>query len=145
MSRTLHDIRTVTAESELLALWPVVGQLRPHLDAASFVAQALRQITEGWYATALYEAGAPRAFAGWRVNEMLAHGKLLYVDDLVTDESSRSSGHGKALLDWLKTEGRRLGCRSLQLDSGVQRKLAHAFYFRERMHISSYHFAVPLD
>jgi hypothetical protein len=30
------------------------------------------------------------------------------------------------------------------LDSGTHRRDAHRFYFRERMHISSYHFALKL-
>jgi hypothetical protein len=36
------------------------------------------------------------------------------------------------------------GCSVLDLDSGVQRHDAHRFYFREAMHISSYHFMRPL-
>lgn len=140
------DIRDATDEAALRAAWPVVAQLRPHLDADGFVARALRQQAEGWRATVLYDAGGiPRAFAGWRVQEMLAHGRLLYVDDLVTDGAARSGGHGRALLDWLKAQARVQGCASLQLDSGTQRIDAHAFYLRERLRITAFHFAVALD
>ncbi|KAF1692155.1 GNAT family N-acetyltransferase [Pseudoxanthomonas koreensis] len=139
-------MRAAGDEAALRAAWPVVVQLRPHLDEHAFVAQALRQLAEGWQATVLYDArGIPRAFAGWRVQEMLAHGRFLYVDDLVTDATTRSSGHGKALLDWLKDQARALGCASLQLDSGTQRTDAHAFYLRERLRITSFHFGIPLD
>ena len=129
----------------LRAAWPVVAQLRPHLDEAKFVAQALRQIAAGYRATALAEAGVVRAYAGWRVQEFLVHGRHLYVDDLVTDSTARSAGHGKALLDWLKVQATALGCRSLQLDSGTQRIDAHAFYLRERLRIVSFHFSGALD
>ncbi len=140
------DIRPADDEAALRAAWPVAAQLRPHLDADSFVAQALRQQAEGWRATVLYDAdGIPRAFAGWRVQEMLAHGRLLYVDDLVTDAGARSGGHGKALLDWLKEQALAQGCASLQLDSGTQRIDAHAFYLRERLRIVSFHFKAALD
>ena len=134
------DIRPAGDEAGLRAAWPVVAQLRPHLDEDAFVAQALRQRAEGWQATVLVEDGVVRAFAGWRVQEMLAHGRFLYVDDLVTDTRVRSAGHGKALLDWLKDEARRQGCDNLQLDSGTQRVDAHAFYLRERLRIVSFHF-----
>ena len=134
------DIRPVDDETGLRAAWPVVAQLRPHLDEDAFVAQALRQRAEGWQATVLVEAGVVRAFAGWRVQDMLAHGRFLYVDDLVTDSQARSAGHGKALLDWLKDQALRLGCGNLQLDSGTQRVDAHAFYLRERLRIASFHF-----
>ena len=89
--------------------------------------------------------GVPRAFAGWRVLEMLAVGKHLYVDDLITDASLRSRGYGRQLLDWLKTQARHLGCARLQLDSGTQRKDAHAFYLREGLRIESFHFGIVLD
>jgi len=138
------DIRTISSEDDLRAVWPVVAQLRPHLDEVAFVAQAKRQYGEGWQSTVLYQDGAPKAFAGWRVQTMLAHGRLLYVDDLVTDSRSRSAGHGKALLDWLKAEAVRRQCDVLQLDSGVARREAHAFYFRERLRISAYHFTIDL-
>lgn len=139
-------IRTVDSPAELRAAWPVVQQLRPHLDEARFVAQALRQIVDGYRATVLYvDDGVPRAYAGWRVQEFLVHGRHVYVDDLVTDETARSRGHGKALLDWLKAEARRLGCRRLQLDSGTHRKDAHAFYLREGLRIESFHFGIALD
>lgn len=139
------DIREIVGDQALHAVWPVVAQLRDHLDEAGFVSQARRQFAEGWHAVAVFQDGAPRAFAGWRVQEMLAHGRMLYVDDLVTDAHVRSGGHGKALLDWLKAEARRQGCRKLELDSGTQRHGAHAFYLRERMRISAHHFSIDLE
>ncbi|WP_372016810.1 GNAT family N-acetyltransferase [Pseudoxanthomonas sp. 10H] len=144
MSAAPVDIRPAVDAAALRAAWPVVSQLRPHLDADAFVAQALRQQAEGWHATVLHAGGVPRAFAGWRLQEMLAHGRFMYVDDLVTDAAARSGGHGRMLLDWLKDEARRQGCTSLQLDSGTQRIDAHAFYLRERLRIVSFHFTADL-
>jgi GNAT superfamily N-acetyltransferase len=139
------DIRPVTDAAGLRAVWPVVQQLRPQFDEAGYVAQVLRQFEQGFRATALYDAtGVPRAFAGWRVHEFLAVGKHVYVDDLVTDESARSQGYGKAMLDWLKAEARRLECARLQLDSGTFRKDAHAFYLREGLRIEAFHFGIAL-
>ena len=140
-----HDIRAITTEEQLRAVWPVASQLRPHLDEESFVAQALRQIDAGFRASALYVDGIPRAFAGWRLLEMFAVARHVYVDDLVTDATTRSQGHGKVLLDWLKAEAKRLGCVRLQLDSGTQRKDAHAFYLREGLRIEAFHFGIALD
>lgn len=138
------DIRGVTNEAELRAVWPVAQQLRPHLDEDGFVEQCLRQFEGGFMATALYDDGVPRAFAGWRALEMLATGRQVYVDDLITDETARSRGYGKALLDWLKLEARRQGCARLQLDSGTFRKDAHAFYLREGLRIEAFHFGIAL-
>lgn len=138
------SIRAVEDAAALRALWPLVAQLRPHLDEARFVEQALGQFAQGYRATALYDGDAPRAYAGWRVHDFLVYGTHLYVDDLVTDATVRSRGHGKALLDWLKAEARRLGCRRLTLDSGTQRRDAHAFYLREGLRIEAFHFGIDL-
>lgn len=138
------DIHDLNDDAGLRAAWPLVSQLRTELDEARFVEQALRQMRHGYRATLLRQEGMPRAYAGWRVQESLVHARHLYVDDLVTDAASRSRGHGKALLDWLKAEGLRLGCTRLQLDSGTQRRDAHAFYLREGLRIESFHFGIAL-
>ena len=140
-----RDIRPLTDEAAIRAAWPLVAQLRPHLDADALVARLQRQFGEGFRAHVLYDDDAPRAYAGWRVHENLVYGRHMYVDDLVTDDTVRSRGYGKAMLDWLKAEARRLGCTRLQLDSGTWRKDAHAFYLREGLRIEAFHFGIALD
>lgn len=141
---TTIEIRPLTDAATLRDAWPVAQQLRPHLTEDTFVEQALRQLDDGFSATALYDAGVARAYAGWRVYENLVYGRHMYVDDLVTDQTVRSRGYGKSLLDWLKDEARRQGCAKLQLDSGTHRKDAHAFYLREGLRIEAFHFGIPL-
>ncbi|HXV77461.1 MAG TPA: GNAT family N-acetyltransferase, partial [Candidatus Polarisedimenticolaceae bacterium] len=88
--------------------------------------------------------GTVVAVAGFRVSENLAWGKFLYVDDLVTDATRRSGGHGAGLLAWLRRTAVDAGCAELHLDSGVQRFAAHRFYTRHRMEITSHHFRLEL-
>lgn len=131
-------------DADIARCFPVMQQLRPHLAAADFVTR-VRQIQRGGFHLAFVEDdGAVRAVAGYRYHDKLVSGKNLYVDDLVTDSTQRSRGHGRALLAWLIAEARAHGCDNFELDSGVQRFDAHRFYFRERMHVSSYHFVLPL-
>lgn len=133
------------SDEQILATREVMRQLRPHLSADDYLPTVKRMIqTDGYHLVALYDDGVVRAVAGYRFMEMLYCGKIIYVDDLNTDESTRSQGHGKKLLDWLKAEAQRHGCEQLHLDSGVQRESAHRFYFRERLTISAYHFRVML-
>ena len=137
-------IHPLTDEAAIRAAWPLVAQLRPHLEADALVTQLQRQFGEGFRANVLYDDGVPRAYAGWRVHENLVYGRHMYVDDLVTDETARSRGYGKAMLDWLKAEAERLDCARLQLDSGTWRKDAHAFYLREGLRIEAFHFGIAL-
>lgn len=137
-------IALATTDADIARCFPVMQQLRPHLVAADFVARVRRMQREGFHLAFLESDGAVRAVAGYRYYDKLFSGKNLYVDDLVTDTTQRSHGHGRALLAWLTAEARAHGCTQLELDSGVQRHDAHRFYLRERMHISAYHFVVAL-
>jgi len=67
-------------------------------------------------------------------------GRRFYIDDLVTDESERSSGAGGQLIEYLQKVARDRGCPSLELESGTHRARAHRFYFREGFFISSFSF-----
>jgi GNAT superfamily N-acetyltransferase len=136
------EVKEVSTEEGVRAVSPVVLQLRTHLSEEELVAAVGRMRREGYRLIAAYdEGGDPVGAAGFRVQELLAYGKVLYVDDLVTTEDARSGGLGKALLGWLEGEARRAGCAGLHLDSGVQRARAHRFYFREGMAIYNFHFA----
>jgi len=92
----------------------------------------------------LEDEGAIRSVAGFRIQEMLAWGRVLYVDDLVTADVDRSSGYGGQLFDWIVEHARANGCDQLHLDSGVQRFAAHRFYLCRRMEISAHHFSLKL-
>jgi GNAT superfamily N-acetyltransferase len=82
--------------------------------------------------------------AVYRVYENTFNGRQLYVDDLVTDESRRSTGVGRALLSYLEKKARDGNLENLALDSGTQRQQAHKFYFREGMVVTSFHFGKRL-
>lgn len=140
----MPEVREAFSDAEVAATYPVMHQLRPHLDEGEFVRRVRHMREEGYRLAAVVEKDEVLCVAGFRVVEFLAHGRFLYVDDLVTDEGARSSGSGKRMLDWLADEARNAGCEKLQLDSGAQRYAAHRFYFREGMHISSYHFSKTL-
>ena len=83
------------------------------------------------------------AVAGFRTGASLAWGRYLYVDDLTTALEARRQGHAGALLDWLISEARKLGCTQLHLDSGTARERfdAHRLYYNHGLAIHSYHFA----
>jgi GNAT superfamily N-acetyltransferase len=121
-------------------VWPVMSQLRTHLNEESFAALLPTMFAEGYRLVGAFDNQRCIAAAGFRITHFLHRGKNLYVDDLVSDEALRGKGYGKALLSWMHVLAKREDCAQLHLDSGVQRAGAHAFYFSQGMHISSYHF-----
>lgn len=137
-------IRTADSDADIARCFPVMAQLRPHLERVAFVDTVRRQGDGGFVLAYAEVNGVIEAVAGFRLIDNLVGGRVLYVDDLVTDAAARSRGHGAALLDWLAERARGAGCQFLELDSGVQRFDAHRFYFVKRMHISAYHFRLKL-
>ncbi|HLL90248.1 MAG TPA: GNAT family N-acetyltransferase [Tepidisphaeraceae bacterium] len=138
------QITLATNDAAIAACFPVMSQLRPHLDANTFVARVRVQQAEGYHLAALCDGGGVVCVAGFRLMHMLVSGRTLYVDDLVTDAAARSGGHGEAMLRWLIARAREGGCGTFALDSGVQRHGAHRFYLRHRMDITAHHFTLKL-
>ncbi|MGH8142281.1 MAG: GNAT family N-acetyltransferase [Steroidobacteraceae bacterium] len=135
-------VKIVETDAELELISDVLLQLRTAFSKESLIAQIKVQRQSGYQIAYVEAAGEVLCVAGFVVGIKLAWGKHLYVDDLVTAERHRSTGAGTQMMAWLKAYARQLGCRQLQLDSGVQRFAAHRFYLREGFHISSHHFAL---
>jgi len=140
----MHHIVHATSDLQIARCFPVMAQLRPHLVETEFVSRVRRQQLEGYQLVFLEEDGRVTSVAGFRLGECLYSGRYLYVDDLVTDETRRSAGHGGLLLDWLVAHAKENTCDALTLDSGVQRFAAHRFYLHHRMDITCHHFSLKL-
>lgn len=137
-------IERAETEEAILACHGVMAELRPHVARAEFLATVRAMQKDGLRLACVRDGGRVVAVAGYRISTNLFCGKHLYVDDLVTAESERSKGHGKALLAWLRALAVEEDCDVFHLDSGVQRKRAHAFYLREGLELASYHFSERL-
>jgi GNAT superfamily N-acetyltransferase len=137
--RELPEGETALAAAALLELRP---QCAPAEALVESVDRTLRP--GGYRLVGSFEHGErdAAAVAGFKIGHMLAWGRFLYVDDLVTRADRRRRGHADAVFEWLLAEAEREGCDQFHLDSGVipERADAHRFYFRHRLRISSYHF-----
>ena len=78
-------IRELNTDDEIRAAWPLLRQLRGHLDADALVGAVRTQRSEGYRLVGLFDAGVLRVAAGFRVEHMLHRGRSVYVDDLVED------------------------------------------------------------
>ena len=127
-------------ERELLAGAEAVHrQLRPQLPA-DYSAKMQRIFRDGGEMCVAVRNKKVVGVAVYREFENTHAGRRFYVDDLVTDESERSSGVGRALMVYLQQVARERGCPGLDLESGTQRMRAHRFYFREGFFITSFSF-----
>jgi GNAT superfamily N-acetyltransferase len=139
------DIALAGTPDEIAATWPVMHQLRPHLDAEAYLAQVLRLQGERDFKLArMVVEGEVVAVAGLRFGEWLHGGRYLEIEDFVTGEQCRSQGYGGLFFDWIAALAREAGCRHLRLLSGTHREAAHRFYRRKGMSLEAYYFALDL-
>ena len=139
------DIALAETREDIAATWPVMRQLRPHLDAQAYLELVVRLQAERHYKLARMAVdGHVVAAAGLRFGEWLHGGRYLEIEDFVTSEESRSLGHGGAFFDWIAALARDSGCRHLRLLSGVQREAAHRFYRRKGMRQEACYFSLEL-
>ncbi len=138
-------LREATTDHDILAGWPVMRDLRPHLtDADAFVARVRRQQGDGYRLLTAWQDGAVAGLTGWRVLENLIRGRFCYVDDLVVHADARRGGFGARLLDAVAAAARDLGLHEVVLDTGVDNVLGQRFYFRCGMLPRALRFAMPI-
>ncbi len=111
-------------------------------DLVELIDDKLRPIGYRLVAAFREDKASAVSVAGFREMTSLAWGHYLYVDDVSTLPYERGNGHADALMTWLGQEARRLDCKGLHLDSGVNadRAPAHRLYMRHKLWISAHHF-----
>jgi GNAT superfamily N-acetyltransferase len=138
------SIKQYQTKEELLKGFEVLKQLRTHLNEESFIELYEEMKKEGFILIGLEENDVTVAVAGIGILTNFYNGKHVFVYDLVTDETKRSNGYGKQLLDYIYEFGKEKGCQLVTLQSGLQRKDAHRFY-EEKMDYTKLSFSFSKD
>ncbi|CAI6076651.1 GNAT family N-acetyltransferase [Cohnella sp. JJ-181] len=121
-------IKALIHEQEWLEAYPVMRELRTHLDRDEYLALLHGMKDEGYKMFALYEQDRIVAVTGLIVLTNFYFGKHVFVYDLVTKASARSKGHGEVLLAYVHRYAAENGCAMVALESGISRVEAHRFY-----------------
>ena len=131
--------REVAEPQWLSAAERVHRQLRPQLPAD--YAEKMRHVfRDGGEMCLAVSADRVVGVAVFREFENTHIGRRFYIDDLVTDETERSTGAGRVLIAYLEKVARDRGCPGFDLESGTHRTRAHRFYFREGFFITAFSF-----
>ncbi|MGG0671121.1 GNAT family N-acetyltransferase [Lederbergia citrisecunda] len=126
-SKELHS------QEEILEAFPVMHQLRTHLDEKAYLELVMEAKEKDMYRLfALYDQGEIVAVTGFKPMITLYYGRFVWVCDLVTDNSKRSNGYGEKLLSFVHEWADENGYERVALSSGLQRVDAHRL-FEEKM------------
>ena len=132
--------RNIIAPKWLAMAETVHRQLRPQIPA-EYAARMAEIFVGGAEMAVAVEGEELFGLTVFRMMERTFTGRELYFDDLVADDTKRSSGVGHALVAHVEALAKARGAAVVTLDSGTQRQQAHRFYFREGFTISSFHFS----
>lgn len=145
MTATVYEIQMAQSDEQILKCFDLLKLLRPQLDKEKFVLQVRHQMKEGYTLTFIEDESGVKSVAGFRIAHYLAWGKVLYLDDLITQPEARGIGFGTHLLKWLMGEAKRFECNGIHLDTGIERNDAHRLYLNLGMTINGLHLAMDLD
>lgn len=122
-------IQALHTEDEILAAFPVMKQLRKHLDQKTYLELVKEaQEVDQYQMAALYDANEIVAVVGFKPMITLYYGRFVWVCDLVTATDKRSNGYGEKVLTYVEDWAKQNNYQSVALSSGLQRTDAHRFY-----------------
>ncbi len=122
-------VKELRSQQEILKAFPIMNQLRTHLDEDTYLDLVLdAQKNDNYKMFALYDEGEIVALTGFKPMITLYYGRFVWVCDLVTDTNKRSKGYGEKLLTFVHEWAKEHSYESVALSSGLQRTDAHRFY-----------------
>lgn len=108
--------------------FPIVKELRTHLDMESFLKLTAQMKVDGYRLFAIHNDGIMVGVAGFAIRSNFYYGKYVFVYDLVTSHIYRSKGYGEKILRYIHNLGKENDCDMVVLESGLKRLDAHRFY-----------------
>lgn len=122
-------IKELQTKTEIIEAFPIMKQLRTHLDEETYLELVLEaQEKDRYKMFALMDEEEIVAVAGFKSMITLYYGRFVWVCDLVTDMNKRSKGYGEKLLSYVHEWAQEHNYECVALSSGIQRAEAHRFY-----------------
>lgn len=140
----MKEIKQLVTKDEWLTVYPLIKQLRTHLDEASFLALTEEMAEEGYQLLALYHENTAVAVAGIVMKTNYYYGKHIFVYDLVTDMHKRSNGYGEKIMQYVYAYAQENDCKHVALESGLARADAHRFY-EKKLGFEKYCYSFKLE
>lgn len=116
---------------DLDAAFPIISQLRPHLNRMQFAELIQKMAHENYKLWAYIDRNKVLGLVSTRVYTDFVRGAHVYIDDLVTDQNSRSLGVGAAILKHAERLATNLKLPSLRLCCATENESGLKFYKRE--------------
>ncbi len=126
--------------AEFALILPLIEKHNPKIEPQELRRRLEVMMPHNYHCIAAFNEGRIVGVAGYWLGARFWSGEYMDVDNVVVDETQRSQGIGKKMMDWLYAKAQELGCKMVVLDTYVTYEGAHRFYFREGYRILGFHF-----
>lgn len=120
-------------QQEFREAFPILRELRPHLDMDSYLELLAVMRQRGYRMFGAFEEDEIVAIVGIEVTVNFHQGRHMWVYNLIASSRVRHKGYGSKMMAFVETLAQDEGCNSVALWSGTMRTEAHRFY-EEHMH-----------
>ena len=121
-------IREIISLEEQQSMYELIHELRTDVTFEEYCKLLLPMRDAGYRMFGLFEDSKVITISGVEIKYNLYYGKHLWVYDLVTSKTKRSTGAGKTMLEYLENIAKQENCNCVALSSGLQKERAHNFY-----------------
>lgn len=134
-------IKELVSIDEIEAAYPLIHQVRDQMSFETYISyfEEMKRLSNFKIIAAIIDEKIV-GLAGYWMAVMLYCGRYIQISNLVVDQNFQSRGIAKKILYHIEKIGKELGCSKIVLDSYVENKRSHPFFFREGFHIRGFHF-----
>lgn len=130
--------------SKMGSIMALVCQWNKDISKITLKKRLVNMIKNDFKCIGAYEGKKLVGVAGYWVGYRFWCGKYIDVDNFIVDESQRSKGIGKILMQEIYRIAKKEKCEIAVLDTYTQNHRSHKFYFAENFKIFGFHFCKKL-
>ncbi|GGD37762.1 hypothetical protein GCM10012288_09800 [Malaciobacter pacificus] len=135
----------IASEEEIKYCYNLLHQIRTDMSENDFLTTISEQLKNGYKVAYVINNNQIICVVGFTISKNLSRGKHIQIEDFVTTKNKEAETAAKALLDFIKIFAKQQECKSIHIDSNVDRHSAHKFYLSQDFQIESHHFSFKLN
>lgn len=127
-------------KEHILTILPLLKSLNTTTPEPILIERLLAMVDENYECVGMYDNDQLIGISGlWYMTRHYI-GKSVEPDHVVIDQNYQNKGLGKILFDWIYEYAKSKGCEASELNTYVQNRKSHKFYYNEGYEIYGFHF-----
>lgn len=130
----------IIPKEEILSIIPLLKTMNTTTPEPILTQRVLEMAHENYECVGMYDKNELIGISGlWYMTRHYV-GKSVEPDHVVIAEKYRNLGLGKKLFEWIYEYAKSKGCEASELNTYVQNRKSHKFYYNEGYEIYGFHF-----